>query len=147
MLAALTLCLLLPVTAQDEPMSGPKVGAKVPGRLPSYNINGKRKDFIHCLICEHNLKPTVMILTKVPADGKDAGLKNLLAKLEEAVETYKDKQFQAFAIVIDGAGRTSATEAKIEDADKLVKEANDRRMLEDKLRALTDELKLAKVVV
>jgi len=124
----------------DAFVSGPQPGTILPGPFDVFNINGGRaKGRYHCLVCEYGLNPVVLVFTKEPAEGKDAALKDLLKKLDEAVDNHAASYLASFVVFLSPDGRSSATEDKIEDTDKLVEEATRRQALITRLKALAYE--------
>lgn len=142
--------LLLPEThgqdAEDKLVSGPQPGKILPGPFDVYNFNGpKGKGRFHCLVCEYAHDPVVMIFAREPEEGKDAVLNELLGKLDLAIEKHKDSYLRSFIVFLSPDARDATTEPKIEDAAKLVAEAETRDKLHARLQQRADALK--KVVV
>jgi hypothetical protein len=149
------------VRAQDVLKSGPQVGKFIPGSFRPFNINGKygKKDENtpgrhHCLVCEYELNPVVMIFARDHKEEKskdDKELTDLLNKIDEAVA--KDRELagnlRAFAVFLSPVGTDSVIEtelAKTKDSDKfdpdeLVKLSMDRKKLIERLDKSTSELK------
>jgi hypothetical protein len=122
--------------------SGPAVGDFLPGTFQPFNLNGKTgKNRYHCLVCEYGLNPTVMVFARERPEAKDAGLAGLLAKLDEAVDRFKDASLHAFVVFLSPEARTSVTDPQAEDSAKLVDEATAWEALLARLRPKAEKLK------
>ena len=122
--------------------SGPQPGAVLPGSFSPYNINGEYKDRYHCLVCEHELNPVVMVFAREPAEGKDQALADLLKKLDQAVARHQKNYLAGFIVFLSPDAKSSATDAtKVEDAGTLVAEAAARETLIARLQARAEKLK------
>jgi hypothetical protein len=121
--------------------SGPAAGSLLPGSFDVYNINGSHKGKFHCLVCEFGHDPVVLIFAREPEEGKDEAFNTLMTKLDEATEKYKQYYLRCFVVFLSPAGRSSATEAKVEDPAKLVEEAMARDNLHGRLEARAAKLK------
>lgn len=131
---------------QDEFQSGlqPAAAGKPPVKMPKsfdvYTFNGKNAERFHCLVCENDIHPTVMLFLKEPAAGKEGPLESLFAKLDELVEKYQSLEkypdlqgFAAYAVFVSPAAQTALDKVETDPA-KLVKEATDRRALYARMR-------------
>ena len=129
--------------AQSDLQSGPKVGEILPGPFDAFNINGKKGEGRqHCLVCEFGLSPVVAVFAREPADGKDAVLSTLLAKLDDTVSRYKDDNgLGGFAIFLSPDGRNSVYNTEEKDAGKIVEEELARTALVKRLKDRADKLK------
>ena len=121
MLFGLMFCLAVGgLVAQEDGekiQSGPKVGEVLPGPFDAFNVNGKTaKGRQHCLVCDFGLSPVVMVFAREPAEGKDAPLATLLAKLDEAVGRHADDySLESCAIFLSPDGQNSTTNAGEQD--------------------------------
>lgn len=129
------------VLAQDALKSGPQVGSIIPGSFAPYNLNGAKKGHLHCLVCEHDLNPVVMIFAREPADGKDEALTELLQKVDETIAKNQKASLRGFIVFVSPDSRSSATGSKTDDPMKLVDEAIAREALEKRLSARAEKLK------
>jgi len=127
---------------EEKFISGPQVDSPLPGPCEVFNINGPiGMGRYHCLVCEYSADPVVMIFAREPAEGKDGPLNSLIQKLEEAIPKNDKSQLHAFVVFLSPGARSSATEKKIEDTDKLVEEAAAREALHARLKARAKDLK------
>lgn len=132
------------VLAQDQArlISGPQPGQNLPGSFHPFNLNGKiGKDRYHCIVCEFGLHPVALVFARERSDGKDETLTELIKKLDEAVEKDQDSIFRTAVIFLSPAARSSVTEEKIEEAAKLVAEAEAREALIARLQGRIKNLK------
>ena len=134
--------------AQDAIRSGPQSGVKVPQSFEAHVYNGKYADRFHCVVCENDFFPTVLIFLKDPGEGKDAAHKNLLGKLDELIEKYRPMDqypevaaFSVFSVFVSDAAQTSLTKPDEKDPAALVKEATLRRTLDARMREWAKPLK------
>jgi hypothetical protein len=128
--------------AGESLQSGPPVGSLLPGSFQPFNLNGKTgKNRYHCLVCEYGLKPTVMVFAREQPEGKNAGLDDLLQKLEEAVERHKEAYLHAFVVFLSPDARTSVTDPSTDDPAKLVDEAAAWESLLGRMRPRAEKLK------
>lgn len=138
---ALTIAATL-TAAQDAPFkSGPQKGTVLPAPFDAFVVKGKvAKGRHHCLICENELKPAVLIFAREP--DKDGGevLKSLLEKLDQAVEAHKEAYLGGFVVFLSPDARSSATEPAIDDIDKLLEETKKRKELLTRLEARAEPL-------
>ena len=142
LLVAAFLVLSFSVRAGENIKSGPPVGTLIPGSFDPFNINGKHKGRQHCLVCKHGLNPVVMIFVREPAEAIIEALNELIGQLDDAIEKHQDNDFLAgFVVYLSPDARSSVTEDKIEDADKLVKEAMGRDALTKQLETRAEKLK------
>jgi hypothetical protein len=119
---------LLPGTAEKP--------TKVPHSFDVYTFNGKYADRFHCLVCENDIHPTLLLLLKEPGEGRGKALESLFGKLDEMIAKYQAMEkypevasFAVYAVFLSPAAQTSLSNAKETDPAKLVKEATDRRAL------------------
>lgn len=157
-IAVLSLILLAPVQGQDAKFQSglqPATAAGKPTKMPKsfdvHTFNGKNADRFHCLVCENDIHPTVLLFLKEPAEGKEKPLESLLGKLDEMVEKYQTLEkypdlqgFAAFAVFVSPAAQTSLDKVETDPA-KLVKEATDRRALYARMKDWAGKTK--KVIV
>jgi hypothetical protein len=128
--------------------SGPQAGALLPGSFQPFNLNGKiGKERYHCLVCEYHLKPTVLIFAREKTALKNAALADLLQKLEAAVERHQEAYLHAFIVFLSPDARTSVTDPKTEDPNRLVVDSARWEELLARLRPLADKLKNVVVAV
>jgi hypothetical protein len=120
--------------------SGPQTGELIPGSFAPFNVNGKRKDRYHCLVCDYGVEPVVLVFAREPAEGKDEALSDLLKKLDDAVERHQDKFLHSFVVFLspDAPGAPAGAE---ETPEKLVKEATARVDLNARLLTRAEKLK------
>lgn len=156
----LALCLVLSASAQDtekkqekgdksDPdekfISGPQVGAFLPGPCEVFNINGQSKGRPHCLVCEYGADPVVAIFATEPAEGKDGPLSVLLQKLDEAIPRQDEFKLRGFIVFVSPAARPNPVVKKDDDGDKLsdelAEQAAAREALHKRLTARADKLK------
>src|SRR5829696_10119475 len=84
---------------QDAPPRAaayPQPGSDIPGPFAAYNVTGRKKDYFHCLVSEHDLNPVVMVIvrgTEVPP-----ALKYLLGKLDNRVQKNPNVRLAGFAV-------------------------------------------------
>jgi len=126
--------------------------AKMPHAFDVYTFNGKNAERFHCLVCENDIYPTLLLFVKEPGDGKGKALEALFGKLDgllekyQAMEKYPDvANFAVYAVFLSPAAQTSLNNPKEPDPAKLVKEATDRRALYQRMKEWADKVK--KVVV
>lgn len=62
------------------------VGKDLPGPFHPYNVTGPRKDNFSCMVSANGLNPGVLVFVRGNPDAEDASLKDLLQKLDNAVE-------------------------------------------------------------
>src|SRR3954471_23723981 len=100
LLSVLLLCLAgPPAPAQSgTPPPFPQVGSDLPGPFYSYMATGKKKGKYQCLITEHELNPTVMVLVR--AAEMTEPLKYLLVKLNNAIDRNSNSRLAGFAIFL-----------------------------------------------
>lgn len=138
-------------THGGEPLkSGPQVGARLPTALgppAPLNINGKHAGRHHCLVCQHDVNPAIMVFVREPAEGKDEALAGLLKKLDEAVERHQKKNLGAFVIVLSPAAHNSGTNPQEVDTDKIIEETAAREALLARLKPSVDGLKHVAVAI
>jgi hypothetical protein len=68
-------------------ISGPQVGAKVPGPFEPFNINGEKAGEESCLFCRYGNAPVVMIFASKPTEPVIALLQTLEKIAAEARKT------------------------------------------------------------
>jgi hypothetical protein len=122
--------------------SGPQPGALLTTSFHPYNVNGMvGAGRYHCLVCEYKLHPVVMVFARETAKGKDQALNTLLGRLDEVVAKDQEGYLKSFVVFLSPGARSSATEPKIDDADRLVEEASAHAALLDRLQARAKLLK------
>jgi len=128
--------------AGESLKSGPPVGTILPGSFQPFNLNGKNgKNRYHCLVCEFELKPTVMVFARERPEGKEPALADLLQKLDEAVDRHQESYLRAFAVILSPDAHTSVTDPKTEAPAKLVDEAAAWEALLARMRPRAEKLK------
>lgn len=139
----LTAGLLMADDADSKLQSGIQVGEVLPGPFDSFNINGtKGKGRQHCLVCQHGLNPVVMVFAREPAEGKDAPLTSLLAKLDEAVSRHgEDHYLGSFVVFLSPDAQNSATNTAEKDTKKIADEAIARDALIKRLEDRAEKVK------
>ena len=136
---------------QPAPMGQPST--KIPQSFEAHIFNGKFENRFHDVVSGNDYFPTVLLfVNKLPGEGKEAPLKNLLTKLEELIDKYQPMDqypeaanFSAYAVFLDPAAQASLTKEDVKDPAALVKEATDRRALYAKMVEWAKPLK--KVVI
>ena len=113
-----------------------KPPTKMAHSFEAHVFNGKFANRFHCLVTENDTYPTVFMFIKDPGDGKDAAIKSLMTKLEEAVPKYQAMEkypevtgFSVCAVFLDDRAQTSLVKPNETDPAALVKEATERRTL------------------
>ncbi len=136
---------LLPAPAGMAP-------TKMPHSFDAHTFNGKNANRFHCLVCENDINPTLLLFLKEPAAGKDKALESLFGKLDELVEKYEAMakypevtSFAVYAVFLSPTAQTSLNNPTEPDAAKLVKEATDRRALSLRMRGWAGKVK--KVII
>lgn len=141
--------------AQDESFrSGPKVGSMLPTPFEAYLVNGplleKAKKELgpsappaiyHSVVCDFGLKPTILILAREPAEGKEAALGEMLKKLDATLDEHQDRTLKGAVIFLSPDARSSANAPAKEEPAKLLEEAVARKKLVDRLTARAGKLK------
>ncbi len=98
----------------------------------------------HCMVCEYGLKPVVAIFVRedpdAKADANEGAVQELLKKVDEAVERHQASYLNSFVIFLTPEARSSITEKKEEDTEKLVTEAVARAKLTERLTPLANSL-------
>lgn len=134
------LILFTALQAGEPLQSGPAKGKDVASFAP-HNLNGKRKDSYHCLVCEYSLGSVVLIFAREPGKDKDQGLNDILKKLDKAVDEYTRQDFHAFVVFLSPDASSSANDPKLANPAKLVAEAAARDKLIARLKPRVDDLK------
>jgi hypothetical protein len=129
------------LSAGRGPASGPHAGETMPGTFAPWNINGAHAGKYHCLVCEFDLDPAVLIFAREPAEGKGAAFDELLQKLDQAVARHQKAHFHAGVVVLSPFAQSSTSVPKVEDFNDLVKEANEREALVERLKKRAEALK------
>lgn len=116
--------------AQDE--AKPKF---VPGPFECFNINGKAKGRPHCLVCQFQLSPAVLIFSQEPAEGKDGPLNDLLEQLDKlaALPDFVERDFAAGIVFLSPDARDSTNNVAEEKSEEIIKEALNREKLVKRL--------------
>ncbi len=129
--------------------SGPQAGELISGTFSPLNINGKFAGRYHCLVCQHDLNPVVMVFAREP-EGKDQALSELLKKLDEAgllkkldqaMDNHQAAFLGCFVVFLSPAAKSSANNDKEENTGKLIDEATAREALLERLKSRADNLK------
>jgi hypothetical protein len=107
--------------------SGPQPGSDIPAPFHPINVNGAHKGNPHCLVCEYGLDPVVLVFAH---DGSDA-LKNLLQKLDAAVEKHRGARLHAAAVLLhEGYAKDDDTRRKVlADAEQFATQAGLKRVV------------------
>src|SRR5437762_8533240 len=127
--------------AQDAFESGPKKGSLMPKPFECYNVNGPGKGRPHCLVCYFGLNPAMLIFAKEPAEGKDEAFNELLAKLDETVADFDERNFQVGVVILSPDARDSTNNANETKADAIIEEAVKRDKLYERLSKRAEKLK------
>lgn len=150
-LGALLVLLAAGLTRAGDPdkklVSGPGVGASLPGPFDSMVINGEYKGRQHCLVCENRLFPVVMVFVREPMSPKvfenDGPAAYLLQKLNDAMDRHRDWYLKGTGIFLSPHAQSSVTREKKDlDAKELVDEAEKRNALLERLTKRVGELNL-----
>jgi hypothetical protein len=88
------------LAAAEELKSGPQPGESIPGPFHYLNVNGPHAGNPHCLVCEFGLRPAVLVFVREISADKSS-LTNLLQKLDEAVDRYKNAELRAGVVVLN----------------------------------------------
>jgi hypothetical protein len=140
--------------AGDDLKSGPAPGKNLPGSFQAVNVNAPEgtvaKDRVghpHCMICEYQLNPVVLTFIREGPDANPQVIEDYLKAVEKAVERNRKINFlSGYVVFITPDAKSAATEAKIDDPDALIKEAQVRTKLEERLTALAKQAGLKYVV-
>lgn len=125
--------------AGDELKSGPQPGDLLPGSFSPFNINGKFAGRYHCLVCENDSNPVVVVFAREPAEEKDEPLRDLLKKLDEAAERHQKVQLGSFVVILSPAAKVN--DSKEKNTDKLIAQTAAWEALLGKLKAQAEGLK------
>ncbi len=152
------LCVTLAALGQDgfqsglQPAAAAMPATKMPHAFDVHPFNGKFANRFHCLVCENDIHPTLLLFLKEPADGQEKALESLFGKLDELIDKYQAMEkypevstFAVFAVFLSPAAQTSLNNPNEPDAAKLVKEATDRRALYRRMTEWAGKVK--KVVI
>jgi hypothetical protein len=144
-------------SAQGSLKSGPQPGQLIPGSFSPYNVNGKfgQKDDgkekvpgrHHCLVCEFELKPVVLIFVRESKDDKL--LMELLKQIDQTIEKNREMggNLSSFVVFLSPYGTDAAIEAakgsepKTEDPKKLIELLTGRTELLGRLEQRASQLK------
>jgi hypothetical protein len=74
-----------PFAPANEFVSGPQVGAKLPGTFEPFNINGSDAGEECCMFCKYGNSPVVMVFAAKPS----AAVVELVAKLEKTAASAR----------------------------------------------------------
>ncbi len=140
--------------AGDEFKSGPTPGKNLPGSFQAINLNApdgtaakERVGHPHCMVCEYQLNPVVMTFIREGPDTNPQAIEDYLKAIEKAVERNRKISFlSGYTVFITPDAKSSATEPKIDDPDALIKEAQVRTKLEERLQTLVKKSALKYVV-
>jgi hypothetical protein len=142
--------------AQDEGKlkSGPKVGASMPGSFECVIVTkhdqkddekDKKKDNRrYCLVCKFGLNPSVLILAKEPAAGKDQAFTDLMKQLDDLVGEFAESSFSTGVVIVSPDARDSTNNPQAgsvkdltQDVEKDSEEAVQR--IREQAKKLNDE--------
>ena len=120
--------------AQDEAnlASGPKVGANLPSSFDCYNVNGEAEGKFRSLVTKFYPQPSVFVFVRENPEEKDGALPDLLKKLDDAMDQFKEEGLKATVIYLSDAARNS-TDTKETEPANLVAEAQAREALYKRL--------------
>jgi len=130
--------------------SGPKVKSFLKAPFDCYNLNNpalkdpdrnERQERNHCLVCQFNLRPSVLIFAREPEKGKDGPLDALLTGLEKVAADFKEQELQVGVVFLSPDAQSSATQPEVKDSKKLVEEAARRDDLLKRLRKKAEGFK------
>lgn len=135
-----------------QPAAADKSPVKLPHAFDVHTFNGSNANRYHCLVCENDIHPTLLLFLKEPAEGKQKPLEDLFGKLDALIEKYQalDKYpdvttFAVYAVFLSPAAQTSLNNAAEADPANLVKEATERRALYQRMKEWAGKAK--KVIV
>lgn len=121
--------------ADNDKKPGLHEGANLPGPFHPYNVTGKHKGKFHCLVCQHGLNPTVMVVLRGAEVPAGEALTKLLKDLNEEVPRRRGVNLGSFVVfVADGLKDVVTEDGK---RDKLVRQVEERI---DKAAELNDGL-------
>ncbi len=101
-------------------MSGPQPGDALPGPFESLNINGGHAGHSHCLVCEFDLNPVVLVFSREVTTEESRPITKLLQKLDQAVEGHQKAGLKSGAVfLVEDEGRQAALTALGELGKKL----------------------------
>jgi hypothetical protein len=134
------------------PAAPGKPYTKMPHSFDVHTFNGRNANRFHCLVCENDIHPTLLLFLKEPAEGKQKALEDLFGKLDALVEKYQAMEKYAdvttvavYAVFLSPAAQTSLDNASEADPASLVKEATERRALYQRMKEWAGKTK--KVVI
>ena len=154
MLILLAGCFFLLAQDEGKLKSGPKIGASMPASFECVIVtkhdqkdddkNKKKENRRYCLVCKFGLHPSVLILAKEPAAGKDQAFTDLVKQLDEMVGEFAERSFSAGVVVISPDARDSTNNPQAasvkdltQDVDKDSEEAVKR--IREQAKKLNDE--------
>jgi len=103
-----------PEAPPGEFISGPQVGAKLPGTFEPLHINGPDAGEECCMVCKYGNQPVVMVFAKKSGEALDS----LAVKLEKSAADAKG-EVGACVVVTDTGEATRAELKKLADTRKL----------------------------
>jgi hypothetical protein len=118
------------IAVKAEPEEPDKAAEKEKAKKPLYTTQGK----FHCLISEYDLDPVVMLFARNLDDS--AGFRDLLQKLDGAIDRNPGVRLHAFVVFIDPDEKINI----VQDDDK-------RDDAAKKIQKIADDLKLKGVVL
>lgn len=125
---------------------------KMPHPFDVHTFNGRNPNQFHCLVCENDIHPTLLLFLKEPAEGKEKALADLFSGLDDmiakyqAMEKYPDvTTFAVYAVFLSPAAQNSLNNPGEADPSALVKEATERRALYQRMKEWAGKTK--KVVI
>jgi len=98
-----------------EFVSGPQIGAKVPGAFEPLHVNGPDRGDEACVFCKYGNSPVVMIFAQKPSDA----LAVLVRKVEKAAAEAIGGEVGACVVVTDTSDATKAALTKLADKENL----------------------------
>jgi hypothetical protein len=117
----------IPPAAETE--EADKEAEKTKTKTPAATTKGK----FHCLISEYDLDPVVMLFVR--GREESAGLKDLLKKLEGAIERNPGVRLRCFVVFVS------------DDIANVAEEDDKRKTAEENIQKIADGLKLKSVVL
>lgn len=133
-------CSWLPAQDGASLASGPKVGAVLPSSFDCYNVNGEAAGKFRSLVTVFYPHPSIFVFVRENAEEKDGALPELLKKIDDAMDQFKNEGLKATVIYLSDAARNS-TNTKESDPAKLVAEAQAREALYKRLASRAMGLK------
>jgi hypothetical protein len=100
--------------------SGPQAGKPLPGPFDVLNATGAAAGRFHCPVCDHGLRPTVLVFFK-DLKGNDDPVIGLLKGLEGLIEAQPRTSLGAVGVLMNDGGYKELlqTEVKVDEKSKV----------------------------